>query len=138
MKSLNTVIEVLEACQNDAIECFECPMRHETECEVKSVALAYLKEYQKIEDEYEELKDWWAEEHAENEPLSWDELKQMEGKPVWIDGSVCSSGFWAIVDGFGESGGADYVFLCGNQFWKEDMKDDDDGLSWRAYRKERK
>lgn len=48
MKSLNTVIEVLEACQNDAIECFECPMRHETECEVKSVALAYLKEYQKM------------------------------------------------------------------------------------------
>ena len=62
MKSLNTVIEVLESCQNDAIECFECPMRHETECEVKSVALAYLKEYQSTKDE-------------DNQVLTWEQLK---------------------------------------------------------------
>ena len=58
-------------------------------------ALHYLKEYRKIEDEYEELKDWWAEEHAENVPLSWDELKQMDGKPVWWVHGEC--GEWLTI-----------------------------------------
>ena len=39
-----------------------------------------------------------------NNPLTWDELKQMEGKPVWIeeywaplDGEVDSEKYWAII-----------------------------------------
>ena len=131
MKSLNTVIEVLEACQNDAIECFECPMRHETECEVKSVALAYLKEYQKIEDEYEELKDWWAEEHAENVPLYWNELKGMEGKPVWLVYDWNNTHFegWILLDHF------EGIFIVdAKDEWALSEVNMD---KWKAYRKER-
>lgn len=132
MKSLNTVIEVLEACQNDAIECFECPMRHETECEVKSVALAYLKEYQKIEDEYEELKDWWAEEYDENQPLTWDELKQMEGKPVWIEFEK-NGNHWLIITDIKSNG------AVGRGVYGENapLYKDRIGTDWQAYRKER-
>lgn len=129
MKSLNTVIEVLESCQNDTIECFECPMRHETECEVKSVALAYLKEYQSTKDE-------------DNPVLTWEQLKTMEGKPVWIE--LLNHGIWE-----------DHSHRVDSEWWvigevrKDDiilatyldemeLCEDDLGVIWQAYRKERK
>lgn len=76
--------------------CEGCPYDPDCESYKKwDEALHYLKQLQKIEDEYEELKDWWAEEHAENVPLSWDELKQMDGKPVWwVHGEV---GEWLTI-----------------------------------------
>lgn len=129
MKSLNTVIEVLESCQNDAIECFECPMRHETECEVKSVALAYLKEYQSAKDE-------------NNPVLTWEQLKIMEGKPVWIEllnhdmwddpSHRVDSEWWVI----GEVRKDDIILAT----YLDEMElfEDDFGEIWQAYRKERK
>lgn len=129
MKSLNTVIEVLESCQNDAIECFECPMRHETECEVKSVALAYLKEYQSTKDE-------------DNPVLTWEQLKTMEGKPVWIEllnhdiweypSHRVDSEWWVI----GEVRKDDIILAT----YLDEMElfEDDLGVIWQAYRKERK
>lgn len=90
MKTLDEVIKAYEYCiDNNYRDCRGCPYGCEDgesgchDAEEKKDALHYLKEYQKIEDEYEELKDWWAEEHAENVPLSWDELRLMKGKPVW-------------------------------------------------------
>lgn len=117
MKSLNTVIEVLEACQNGTIECFECPMRHETECEVKSVALAYLKEYQSTKDE-------------DNQVLTWEQLKQMEGKPVWYEHE-----FWKgwIILGKAEQGVNCEMIPDREERWYI-VKDG----STKAYRKERK
>ena len=72
---------------------------------------------------------------ADNDPLTWDELKQMVGKPVWVEDS--GFGNWLIVDLFGDSGGAEYMIARGDQYWEEYMRDEDDGLSWQAYRKER-
>ena len=72
-----------------------------------------------------------------NPPLTWQELKGMEGKPVWVDGSAFAEGFWTIITGFGKASDTEYVFLLGDQYWKENMKDADDGVSWQAYRKER-
>ena len=73
----------------------------------------------------------------DNPPLTWDELKQMEGKPVWVEGSAFADGFWIIPNYFGKTGDSEYFFAEGNQFWKENMGDMDNGLSWQAYRKER-
>ncbi len=94
------------------------------------------KEVNEILTDYVALKQWWAEQQ-ENLPLTWDELKTMEGKPVWIEG--CGfSGFWVIIDYF-SVGDEDFIALGGkcDEFWKQDMTDENNGTSWQAYRKER-
>lgn len=132
MKSLTTVIEVLESCQNVAIECFECPMRHETECEVKSVALAYLKEYQSTKDE-------------DNPVLTWEQLKTMEGKPVWVEKKHSKIyHMWGLVARIKRYQGHEYAVikcpdLCNSSMSNIRLYDTmylNDG--WQAYRKERK
>ena len=103
--------------------------------------LHYLQTYQRIEDEYEELKDWWAEEYVTNEPLSWEQLKQMEGKPVWIE--LLNHGMWDDpshrVDSewwvIGEVRKDDIILAT----YLDEMElfEDDLGVIWQAYRKER-
>lgn len=96
-------------------------------------ALHYLQTYQKIEDEYEELKDWWAEEYVTNEPLSWEQLKQMQGKPVWIEDGL-ENGEWYIIECFTESG----RFIAHDRYADDTVfKAIDIGNMWQAYRKER-
>ena len=132
MKTLDEVIEAIEVCRDSYV----------AGKIIKADALYYLKEYQKIEDEYDELKDWWAEEHAENVPLSWDELKAMEGKPVWVevDGYV---GYWSIVrmltpDVFSRY----YAWLKSPEDPMEapvaELNSENYGKTWQAYRKEMK
>ena len=70
-------------------------------------------------------------------PLTWDELKTMEGKPVWIEGCGFSHGFWVIIDYF-SVGDEDFIALGGDEFLKQDMTDENNGDSWQAFRKERK
>lgn len=115
-------------------------------------ALHYLKEYRERKENYKDaaerhhaayriLEDrmkWKAVQlFDDNPPLTWDELKQMEGKPVWVEPSG-ADGYWIIPYMFSETGGAEYCFAQGDQYWKEYMRDRDDGISWQAYRKERK
>lgn len=102
-------------------------------------AIFYLKEYKdKIYTfayQAAEMRQYLEEKN--NKPLTWDELKTMEGKPVWLEGSAFADGFWTIPNYFGDSGGSEYFFAEGDQYWKEHMRDADDGLSWQAYRKEK-
>lgn len=72
-----------------------------------------------------------------NCPLTWEELKTMEGKPVWIEGCGFSHGFWVIIDYF-SVGDEDFIALGGkcDQFWKQDMTDENNGESWQAFRNE--
>lgn len=133
MKSLDGLIKALE----------EMISLTEDESESEGYFLAmdsiyYLKEYQ------EHLK-WYAyEEHclAEekkalheksgtgNLPLSWDELQQMEGKPVWIQEG--DHGYWIIIDNFSiTSYGYHWLNSVEGCLEKEYM-----GISWQAYRKE--
>ena len=78
-----------------------------------------------------------------NNPLTWDELKQMEGKPVWVeynrhlnskewrDHSKC----WDIINQFGtfRNNPEEIMFTeKGFVFEKKGL-----GLTWQAYRKER-
>ena len=63
-----------------------------------------------------------------NVALSWDELKAMEGKPVWVEDEDSYSR-WEIIHGVYDDGISfgDY-FLNKNEF----------GTIWQAYRKEKK
>ena len=134
MKTLDEVITAHEFCVNASITgaiCKECPAFVEPDCGVREDALHYLKEYREIEDEYYELKDWWAEEYVINDPLDWEELKQMVGRPIWIQEN--DHGYWIIIDNFFiTSYGYHWLNSAEGCLAKEDM-----GISWQAYRKER-
>ena len=70
-----------------------------------------------------------------NEPLTWDELKQMEGKPVWVevDGNWWGR-FWAFV----EIGNDSFInFYQKGQEYPEDLWKSNIGKTWNAFRKER-
>ena len=97
-------------------------------------ALYYLKHLQ----EYYNMS---REHHEPNPALTWEQLKQMEGKPVWVEEQYALSkdwhGAWHIVD-----------MLHDGEFWDEEEKEllttDEDrfrkdglGKTWQAYRKER-
>lgn len=65
-----------------------------------------------------------------NSPLTWDELEQMEGKPVWIQEG--DHGYWIIIDNFSiTSYGYHWLNSVERCLEKEYM-----GISWQAYRKE--
>lgn len=60
------------------------------------------------------------------EPLTLDELRQMDGEPVWVQSpGVPEYGRWAIVEGVGEN--------C--LFLHDDFTCHDYGKTWLAYRK---
>ena len=74
-----------------------------------------------------------------NEPLTWDELKDMEGKPVWVEyGCDFNQKRWVIIGSFhGRKNEFQYMDVSGgypNTFWEKDMGEDE---FWQAYRKER-
>ena len=59
-----------------------------------------------------------------NDPLSWDELLQMEGKPVWVEESAGNGLWWT------------YWVI-----WQDEnavLPKEKFGTDWQAYRKERK
>ena len=157
MKTLDEVIKVFEmrCCQG----CDECPY-YPDDClsyldEPLSDALHYLKEYRSEKAMWEaDRKGYlnWIEQYKEarekhqqavielkkNPPLTWDELKQMEGKPVWVEeryrnGDLKSSGWWLI-----DFGNNDQVCIRdqgGNAWYAYRVSY---GRDWQAYRKERK
>ena len=62
------------------------------------------------------------------EPLTLDELRQMEGEPVWVQSpGVPEYGRWAIVEGVGEN--------C--LFLHDDFTCHDYGKTWLAYRQKK-
>ena len=91
-------------------------------------ALQWLKGY-KAHIELDKLRDKCE---AENEPLSWDELKQMEGKPVWVESLLYKQ--WAVIAYIGE----EYIRFEGANLYALECRiymGEDNG--WQAYRKER-
>ena len=96
----------------------------------------YLKEYQRYQNTpscngHMALVDYF-EESQKNEPLTWDELKQMEGKPVWVEHIYYK--VWLIVKDVYE----ETIVLDGNGFYTQYFSDDNEkGTRWQAYRKER-
>lgn len=72
----------------------------------------------------------------ENNPLTWEQLKQMEGKPVWVEYDNRLSGrkqikykVWDVIDLVAE----DLILVKGEFCYQKD----EFGDVWQAYRKER-
>ena len=100
-------------------------------------ALQWLKGY-KAHIELDKLRDKCE---AENEPLSWDELKLMEGKPVWIEGDhgcIWNQKAWSLIRLDPEN---DDIVICINTdngvHYEFAIGQEDYGTDWQAYRKER-
>ena len=130
MKTLDEVINIFDKCCNDKTVWFDENTCLNTICTLTD-ALQYLKAYKDDRNDLSALRAFWAEQQA-NDPLTWDELKQMEGKPVWVEEPSFFGKRWVIISGmndeavFGTSIGSQ-VFYC-----KENQ-----GTEWQAYRKER-
>ncbi len=96
------------------------------------------KEVNDILTDYVALKQWWAEQQ-ENPPLTWDELRTMGGKPVWVEGYYPSA--WYIVREVQKNkDGTEDIILDGFQGLTGIGRDDKYGdveNGWQAYRKER-
>lgn len=137
MKTLDEVIKAYEVCHASVLSCEGCPYDNgetwrDDDCYVHD-ALSYLKEYQTLQYSYIKA----MADIEDNPPLSWDELKQMEGKPVWIEAESLSVGVspywknWHIIKSFSN----DEFMYCNDGFeWAKEMQ----GRLWQAYRKERK
>ena len=76
-----------------------------------------------------------------NDPLTWDELKQMEGKPVWIEGEhgcIWNQKAWSLIRLDAENDDIVICFSTDNGAHYEFVIDKIDyGTDWQAYRKER-
>lgn len=161
MKTIDEVIKAYEYCIDDNYrDCRGYPYGCEdgesgcSNAEEKKDALHYLKQYQSSKDElnstrlayldiltdYVALKQYWAEQQ-ENPPLTWDELKGMVGKPVWVEYNFRiddkdfrdKSKRWCIVREFKPWRNTE-IIITENGFVlskNEQIKD------WQAYRKER-
>lgn len=99
-------------------------------------ALNYLKAYRDNRDDLTALRAYWAEQQA-NPPLTWDELKAMEGKPVWVeylrDGAAYDAE-WCIVKDIDDDILHDTE---GYGYGRANKYGDGYGVGWQAYRKER-
>ena len=138
MKMLDEVVKAMEYCKNHDWCGEECPYRDEDIC-YEEDALHYLEEYQRYQNTpsrngHMALVDYF-EESQKNPPLTWDELRTMEGKPVWIESESISVGVspywkdWYIVKSFTD----DEFMYCNDGYeWNKEMQ----GRIWQAYRKE--
>lgn len=126
-------------------------------------AIHYLKEYRThkediaaAQDELSAFHCWLKEQEKDKLPLTFDELKQMVGKPVWVEmvgfslgGYPMSWKYWAIVslcdeeilrivhDQFENLDLADEELGVWNANAIWDMPKEDYGKTWQAYRRER-
>ena len=99
MKTLDEVIIAMENCYGPDAECCDkCQYTKKNsagsiclKCNLEDDALIYLKAYQwqmtNPDGDHQQLEKCRAllSDFYRNDPLSWDELRTMEGKPVWYE-----------------------------------------------------
>ena len=143
MKTLNEVIVALEVCTSGYCshpKHGDCPYLDErNDCDTrqrKLDALHYLREYKKYNDTICALPDYYEWVHStDNPPLTWDELRTMEGKPVWIEyGTDEDTALkrWCLVQIVLDQ----YISLATTAIFFRAEKSKQ-GKTWQAYRKER-
>ena len=133
---MKTLDEVIELCEK-ALWCAYLPQDDTTT--TAGLALHYLKEYREKHDDILRMEEALGYcEISDNPPLTWDELKQMEGKPVWVEvydpideKSGWHTAYWTLIEFIN----GDYICLRDNggeqQIYQKQSK------TWQAYRKGR-
>ena len=146
MKTLDEVIKAYEICTQEQ-NCSYCPYV-ETDINGKWACslcgdctrdaleyLKYLKAYRDDKDYLTALRAYRTEQQA-NPPLTWEELKTMKGKPVWIEDNIDEpediTKYWAIMWRIEKAEGDEYALLSDLYYEKSQY-----GKQWTAYRKER-
>ena len=143
MKTLDEVIACLDGCGH--IDCDDCPYHYEDEkIEVDDCAqsykdaLHYLKEYKRVQTKIEKIALGNIEDtlvKLDNKPLTWDELKTMEGKPVWVE---CWLGKrWGIIEKIDNVDGVEIAYCIVSPGHRWSLYAEDTDKIWQAYRKER-
>lgn len=134
MKTLDEVIKKYEMCSSQ-ITCSTCPYYQEI-CSCDPDALHYLKEFKRYQNTpsrngHMALVDYF-EESQKNEPLTWDELKTMMGKPIWVKYEGYAPD-WEVIEYIGDT----------KLKWGEVIEThlsilhkENQGKEWQAYRKE--
>ena len=134
---LDEVIKAFEECiVPKNVFCNGC--YKEDRCKITEVALNYLKQYQLDKQIFAyDIAKRNFELSERNEPLTWDELKLMEGKPIWIEeiGQKYSSPHWVIHYGIEDAYDGDEILYL-QPFFETETKNSL-GMTWNAYRKER-
>lgn len=144
MKTLDEVIIAMENCYGPDAECCDkCQYTKKNsagsiclKCNLEDDALIYLKAYRDDRDDLTALRAFWKEQQ-ENPPLTWDELRTMGGKPVWVESSDSfNRRRWMFV---GEWFDDDEMrlFDMGYDYPDYVSKNGYESGTWQAYRKER-
>ena len=157
MNKIEDVIKAYECKKSIEDKCNECPYffecddKYHCECEARdNDTLHYLKEYRDDRENFSEaisncgkaLNKYIMDIHnlaqqEENLPLTWDELRTMECKPVWVEeiGIKYATPHWAIHCGImdGYDGDENLYLQPFEVLTKYTL-----GKTWQAYRKERK
>ena len=149
MRTLDEVITGLDICKKFSYcthpQKGECPyLCEDNTCgqdDLYRDALHYLKEFKRISARLEKIALGNITETLEkldNPPLTWDELRTMEGKPVWVESSDSfNRRRWMFV---GEWFDDDEMrlFDMGYDYPDYVSKNGYESGTWQAYRKERK
>ena len=144
MKTLDEVIVALEVCTSSYCshpKHGDCPYLDErNDCDTrqrKLDALHYLREYREKHDEILRMEEALGYcEIMANPPLTWDELRTMGGKPIWVEYDDHLEGRkrtkfkdWEVIDCILD----DWIVVNGEwNYHKSELGD-----IWQAYRKER-
>ena len=146
MKSLNEVIKANECCDHGEPDsrCEDCPYNGIGACclERETDALHYLEDMKNLEEDYDILYNkYWREfnQQQANSPLTWNELKQMEGKPVWVEvlsDEINLSSRWMLVARETKAHSLPLAYTDDIGHWIFGHEDKL-GKTWQAYRKER-
>ena len=65
-----------------------------------------------------------------NQPLTWEELSAMKGKPVWME-FESGEKYWTVIYSVGQMRDGTWMMSDKNEFYTGN------GKNWKAYRKER-
>ena len=122
MKTLDEVIATME---------YEAQYNCGEQRSYDADAIHYLKEFQSLSKMWNDKLD----KEQDNPPLTWDELKQMDGKPVWVEDYIDepedTTKYWAIYRRIDKAQETEYALLSEYFYDKAEY-----GKTWQAYRKE--
>lgn len=147
MKTLNEVLNALKNCGRHQKCCIGCPYESVSYPKVGNTckdvmhndALQYLKEFKRISARLEKIALGNITETLEkmdNPALTWQELRTMEGKPVWIEflnDEGKWNGEWCLVESSNDI--LCEILRCKMTWWGS--RKITLGKTWQAYRKER-